>query len=107
MQKVRGQKNESKEETNKAIFIPHEARVAQQKEQEEQEEQEDEVVEEEDVEDEEEEEAGEAEVDNYQPKLINLLSSPNTVPIVVLLGWVVYLSFHNYCSCPCASRTGA
>jgi hypothetical protein len=76
---------------------------------EEQEEQEDEVVEEdvEDVEEEEEEEAGEAEVDNYQPKLINLLSSPNTVPIVVLLGWVVYLSFHNYCSCPCASRTGA
>jgi len=55
-------------------------------------------------EEEEEEDAEEEDEAAEEPKIINLLTSPNTVPIVVLVGWAAYLSiltFQNYCSCRC------
>ena len=78
----------------------------QAEEQEDQEEAEEEVEEEaeEEVEEEAEEEEDAQEEPVEEPKNINLLTSPNTVPIVVLAGWVMYLgilTFQNYCSCRC------
>lgn len=56
--------------------------------------------EEEDQDQDQEQDQEEEEQDKRVPGPLNFLTSPNTIPIVVLVGWTAYLMFKNYCSCP-------